>query len=69
MAVTAVHHQTGQTLAAKFASVKDGTVSLWSGGMVDKKGGFRGCGKKIGVFLETELTLHVDDPEREFRRS
>ena len=68
MAVRIVDKESGQTFTGKFADVKEGTVSLWSGIMSDKKGGFRGCGKKVGVFPEANVTIEADDPAREIKR-
>lgn len=63
-----VTDQTGQTHTGKFADFREGSVSLWSGIMSDKKGGFRGCGRKVGVFPEGEVAIDADEPGRETRR-
>lgn len=69
VAVTVQNRDSGQVFKGKFASIKDGDVALWSGVMADKKGGFRGCGKKVGVFSETSVTVTADEPAREVRRA
>ncbi|MBI4499221.1 MAG: hypothetical protein HY689_15135 [Chloroflexi bacterium] len=69
MAVTVQHRESGQTFTGKFATCSAGKVSLWSGIMADKKGGWRGCGKKLGVFPEADVTVAADEPDREVRRA
>lgn len=69
MAVKLVNKKSGQALTGKFADIKGGSVHLWSGSMSDKKGGFRGCGKKLGVFPEAEVTVTADDPTKEMKRA
>lgn len=68
MAVKVVNKQGGQTFTGKFVDIKEGTVSLWSGMVADKKGDFRGCGRKVGAFPEATVTIQADDPTREIRR-
>lgn len=68
MAVKVVAKKGGQALSGKFAEIREGTVSLWSGIMSDQKGGVRGCGKKLGTFPEAEVIIKADDPTREVRR-
>jgi hypothetical protein len=64
MAVTVFLKATGERFAGKFASVEDGTVYLYSGIMPDKKGGFRGCGKKAAFRTEeVEVLAHRPDDE------
>lgn len=68
MAVKVVDKQTGKAASGKFADIKGGSVHLWSGAMSDKKGGFRGCGKKVGVFPEASVTISADNPAKEIKR-
>ncbi len=69
MAVQVTNKESGQTFTGKFADVRGGNVSLWSGVMSDRKGGFRGCGRKIAVFPEASVTVTADDPAREIKRA
>ena len=67
MAVRVVIKKTGATVPGKFALLEKDTVGLFSGIMSDKKGGFRGCGKK-SVFPASDVTVEADDPVKEVRR-
>ncbi|MBI4198618.1 MAG: hypothetical protein HY533_05870 [Chloroflexi bacterium] len=67
MVVKIVVKEAGETLTGKFASLEGGKVALFSGIMSDKKGGFRGCGKKRG-FEASAVTVTADQPEKEIRR-
>jgi hypothetical protein len=67
MAVKVVVKSTGQANVGKFASVEGGKVNLFSGIMSDKKGGYRGCGRKQ-VFDAAAVKVTADDPGREIRR-
>ena len=67
MAVRVVIKQTGDTITGKFASLEAGKVGLFSGIMSDKKGGFRGCGKKQ-VFEAAAVTVTADDAAMEMRQ-
>lgn len=67
MTVKVVINETGQAMTGKFASFDADTVGLFSGIMSDKKGGFRGCGKKQ-VFDVTAVTVTADDAETEIKR-
>ena len=67
MAVKVVIKETGETITGKFASLEADKVGLFSGIMSDKKGGFRGCGKKR-VFEVAAVTLTADDPDKELKR-
>jgi hypothetical protein len=53
-------------MTGKFASVSHETVALFSGIMADKKGGFRGCGKKR-VFDARLVDVAADAPQKEIR--
>ncbi len=67
MGVTVTIKETGQTVTGKFAAVEGENVGLFSGIMSDKKGGFRGCGKKQ-VFKAAAVVVKADDPARELRQ-
>lgn len=66
MAVKVVVKETGETITGKFASFEGEKVGLFSGVMSDKKGGFRGCGKKR-LFDAAAVTVTADDPKKETR--
>ena len=66
--VKVVERDTGKTYSGKIAIIKGDSVNLWSGVMSDKKGGFRGCGKKW-VFVQGAVTLEADNPEVEIKQS
>jgi hypothetical protein len=68
MAVRVVDKASGQTLTGKFAQIKEGNVLLYSGIMSDKKGGFRGCGKRQVIPLEG-VSVDADNPAQELRQS
>jgi hypothetical protein len=67
MAVKVVDKKTGKETAGKFAAVKGGEVSLWTGIMSDKKGGWRGCGKKM-VFPADSVNIKADQPDKELKK-
>ena len=67
MSVRVVDKKTGKETTDKYASVKGGQVSLYSGIMSDKKGGWRGCGKRT-VFPVEGITLAADDPAKELKQ-
>ena len=67
MTVTVVDTKMGQTFTGRFALVDKEKVGLFSGCMSDKKGGFRGCGKKT-VFPVDSVTVKADDPSKELKR-
>lgn len=67
MAVKVVIKETGETVTGKYAVIEAGQVGLFSGIMSDKKGGFRGCGKKR-VFQGPAVTVAADDPAKELRQ-
>jgi len=68
MTVKVTNNTTGETFSGKFAALREGEVNLFSGVMSDKKGGFRGCGKKR-VFPQQDVTLEADNPSQEVRGS
>ena len=67
MAVTVVVKETGETIAGKFVVIEKDSIGLFSGIMSDKKGGFRGCGKKR-VFDAVGVTVSTDNPEMELKQ-
>lgn len=68
MSVRVADKKSGKETAGKYASVKAGQVSLYSGIMSDKKGGWRGCGKRT-VFSIADVTITADDPAKELKQS
>lgn len=67
MSVRVIDKKTGKETTGKYAIVKGGQVNLYTGVMSDKKGGWRGCGKRI-VFSAESVTVAADDPTRELRQ-
>ena len=67
MSVKVMCKNTGREAIGKYASTKNGQVNLYSGIMSDKKGGWRGCGKRI-VFPWESVTVTADDPTRELKQ-
>lgn len=67
MSVKVVDKKTAKETVGKYALVKDGQVSLYTGIMSDKKGGWRGCGKRI-LFPEESVTVTADDPAKELKK-
>lgn len=67
MTVKVVDKKTGKAFTGKYAAVGTDQVGLFSGIMSDKKGGWRGCGKKT-VFAAADVTVTADDP-KEIKRS
>ncbi|MBI4219588.1 MAG: hypothetical protein HY682_05530 [Chloroflexi bacterium] len=67
MAVKVLIKKTGATITGKFAVLEKDAVGLFSGITSDKKGGFRGCGKK-SVFAASDVTVQADNPATEVKR-
>lgn len=67
MAVRVVVKSSKAEIVGKFASIENGKVNLFSGIMSDKKGGWRGCGRKQ-VFDTARVAVKADDPVKELRR-
>ncbi|MFQ5925682.1 MAG: hypothetical protein ACE5IE_06775 [Dehalococcoidia bacterium] len=67
MSVKVVDNKSGKETVGKYASVKGGQVNLYTGIMSDKKGGWRGCGKRI-VFPAQGVTVTADDPAKELKQ-
>ncbi|HKZ51506.1 MAG TPA: hypothetical protein VJ256_07090 [Dehalococcoidia bacterium] len=68
MAVKVVNKATGETQQGKFALVKSDSVALYSGIMADKKGGWRGCGKRW-LFPADGVEVVADNPQQELQTS
>ena len=66
MSVKVVDKKTGTETVGKYALVKSGEVSLYTGIMSDKKGGWRGCGRRI-VFPAENVTITANDPVKELK--
>ncbi|MBI4186839.1 MAG: hypothetical protein HY530_04955 [Chloroflexi bacterium] len=67
MSITVVDNKTGKETAGKYASIKEGQVNLYTGIMSDKKGGWRGCGKRF-VFPADSVTVKADEPAKELKK-
>jgi len=67
MTVKVVEKKTGKESTGKYAIVKSGEVNLYTGIMSDKKGGWRGCGRRL-VFPAAEVTVKADDPAKELKQ-
>lgn len=67
MAVKVLIKASGENVSGKYCVVEKGQVALYSGIMSDKKGGFRGCGKKR-LFDAAAVTWAADEPAREVRQ-
>lgn len=68
MAVKVTEKAGGAVHTGKFANIKGGQVSLFSGVMSDKKGGWRGCGK-CTKFPADAVTVAADKPETELKQA
>ncbi|MBI4330468.1 MAG: hypothetical protein HY673_04205 [Chloroflexi bacterium] len=68
MAVKVKDKATGAETVGKFANIKGGQVSLFSGIMSDKKGGWRGCGK-CTRFTADSVTVTADDAGKELKQA
>jgi hypothetical protein len=67
MPVKIVHKDTGEETTGKWAAIKGREIHLWSGIMSDKKGGWRGCGKRT-VFAAADVKITADDPTKELKK-
>lgn len=67
MSVRVIDKKSGKETIGKWASVKGNEINLFTGIMSDKKGGWRGCGKKI-VFPADSVTIAADEPAKELRQ-
>jgi len=67
MSVKVVDKKTGKETTGKYALIKGGQVSLYTGIMSDKKGGWRGCGKRL-QFPADSVTVTADEPTKELKR-
>ncbi|MBI2853185.1 MAG: hypothetical protein HYX84_08875 [Chloroflexi bacterium] len=68
MSVKVIDKNSGKETIGKWASIKGGEVNLFTGIMSDKKGGWRGCGKKI-VFPADSVTITADEPGKELKKA
>ena len=64
MAVNIFIKATGERFTGKFASIENGNVYLYSGITPNRKGGFRGCGKKT-AFPEADVEVLAHRPDHE----
>jgi hypothetical protein len=67
VSVKVADKKTGKETTGRYAIIKGGQVSLYTGIMSDKKGGWRGCGKRL-VFPADSVTVAADDPVKELKR-
>ncbi|MBI2846367.1 MAG: hypothetical protein HYX82_00640 [Chloroflexi bacterium] len=63
MSVKVTDKKTGKETAGKYAVIKGGEVNLYTGIMSDKKGGWRGYGKRL-VFSAESVTVAADEPTK-----
>jgi len=66
MSVKVVDKKTGKETIGKHAVIKGGQVSLYTGIMSDKKGGWRGCGKRL-QFAAESVIVSADEPKKELK--
>ena len=67
MSVKVMDNTTSKETISKYALIKGDQISLYTGIMSDKKGGWRGCGKRI-AFPSDSVTITADDPAKELKR-
>ena len=67
MSVKVVDNKTGKETTGKYAVIKGGQVSLYTGSMSDKKGGWRGCGCRL-FFPADSVTVAADEPTKELKQ-
>ena len=67
MSVKVVDKKTGKETLGKYAVIKGEQVNLYTGIMSDKKGGWRGCGKRL-QFPAESVTVTADEPTKELRK-
>ena len=67
MSVRVVDKKTGEETTGKYAVIKGGQVNLYTGIMSDKKGGWRGCGKRL-QFVAEGVTVTADEPTKELKQ-
>ncbi len=67
MSVKVVDKKTGKETIGKYAIIKGEQVNLYTGIMSDKKGGYRGCGKRL-KFPSDSVTVTADDPTKELKQ-
>lgn len=67
MSVRVIDKKTGEETTGKYAVIKSGQVNLYTGIMSDKKGGWRGCGKRF-QFSAGSVTVTADEPTKELKQ-
>jgi hypothetical protein len=67
MPVKIVDKDSGKETVGKWAAFKGQEIHLWSGIMSDKKGGWRGCGKRT-VFTAENVKIVADDSTKELKK-
>ena len=67
MSIKVVDKKTGKETTGKYAVIKGGQVNLYTGIMSDKKGGWRGCGKRL-LFSAENVTVTADEPTKELKQ-
>ena len=67
MSVKVVDRKTGKETTGKYAVIKGDQVSLYTGIMSDKKGSWRGCGKRL-LFSADSVIITADESAKELRR-
>ncbi len=67
MSVKVIDKKTGEETTGKYAAIKGGQVNLYTGIMSDKKGGWRGCGKRL-QFAADSVTVTADEPAKELKQ-
>jgi hypothetical protein len=65
--VKVIEKATGKETVGKYAAIKAGEVGLFWGIMSDKKGGWRGCGKKT-FFAAEAVTVKAEEPAKELKQ-
>jgi len=67
VSVRVVDKKTRKETTGKYAVIKSGQVNLYTGIMSDKKGGWRGCGKRL-QFPAESVTVTADEPTKELKQ-
>jgi len=65
--VKVIEKASGKETTGKYVTIKGGEVGLFFGIMSDKKGGWRGCGKKT-VFQADAVTVKAEDQAKELKQ-
>ena len=67
MGVKVIDKKSGSETTGKYAVIKAGQVNLYTGITSDKKGGWRGCGKRH-QFAVNDVTVTDDEPAKELKK-